>query len=331
MASNSRVARSSATLPIGATGAAADAVALSGVSKRYGNTLAVDGLDLAIAPGEIVALLGPNGAGKSTTVDLILGLARPDGGTAGLFGEAPSRACAAGRVGAMLQSGKLPPETTVRELVELLRALYPKGRARTVVDVLERARVSELADKRTTDLSGGEAQRVRFALALVPDPDLLVLDEPTAAMDVESRQAFWAAMREWAAEGRTVLFATHYLEEADGFADRIVLLRHGRVVADAPPAELRAQAGGRTIRALVDAIAPAQVPSVAQLEAVEGVRRVETAGAALTLHCTDSDAALRALLTAWPGLHDIEVSAPRLDDAFVALTSDHTDRQEDVR
>ena len=231
------------------------AVDLVGLRKSYGSTRAVDQIDLHIDHGEIVALLGPNGAGKSTTVDLLLGLARPDAGQATLFGLTPGQACAAGRVGAMLQSGGLPPEMSVRELVELMRALYP--RACSLDDVLARGGVTELADRRTTALSGGEAQRVRFALALVPDPDLLVLDEPTAAMDVESRQAFWSAMRAWAGGGRTVLFATHYLEEADSFADRAVLLRHGRVVADAAPAEIRSMAGGRTIRARLD---PAPVP-----------------------------------------------------------------------
>ncbi len=300
------------------------AVELDSVSKSYGTTRAVDRLELAIAPGEIVALLGPNGAGKSTTVDLLLGLARPDTGQARLFGQQPSRAAAAGRVGAMLQSGKLPPETTVRELVELLGALYPKGRPRPLADVLDRARVGELADRRTTDLSGGEAQRVRFALALVPDPDLLVLDEPTAAMDVESRQAFWAAMRDWADQGRTVLFATHYLEEADGFADRIVVLRHGRLVADASPAELRARVGGRTIRAAIDR-AVGTGPTLDELAAVPGVSHAELAGETITLHCADSDTALRAALATWPDLHDIEVQAPGLDEAFVSLTTDGHD------
>ncbi len=316
------------------------AIELAGLTKRYRDTLAVDQLDLAIAPGEIVALLGPNGAGKSTTVDLLLGLARPDQGSAQLFGLEPSQACAQGLVGAMLQSGKLPPETTVRELVDLLRALYPKGRARSAADVLARARVAELATKRTTDLSGGEAQRVRFALALVPDPDLLVLDEPTAAMDVESRQSFWAAMREWADEGRTVLFATHYLEEADGFADRIVLLRHGRVVADAAPAQIRPRAGGRTLRALRPSVDPTTdgtdatdaptggSPSAAELGALPGVVQVDDSIEGFTLHCSDSDAALRALLAGWPAVHDLEVSAARLDDAFVALTTDQPDRAE---
>ncbi len=249
------------------------AVHLVGLRKSYGSTLAVDQIDLDIEPGEIVALLGPNGAGKSTTVDLLLGLARPDAGQARLFGLRPSQACAAGHVGAMLQSGGLPPEISVGELIDLMRSLYP--RACGCHEVLARGGVSELADRRTTALSGGEAQRVRFALALVPDPELLVLDEPTAAMDVESRQAFWSAMRAWAGGGRTVLFATHYLEEADSFADRAVLLRHGRVVADAPPAEIRAMAGGRTIRARLDT---GPTPTVEELAAVAGVTHAERGG-----------------------------------------------------
>jgi ABC-2 type transport system ATP-binding protein len=296
------------------------AVHLSGLRKTYGSTVAVDHVELVIAPGEIVALLGPNGAGKSTTIDLLLGLAAPEAGSVSIFGLAPTAACAAGRVGAMLQSGGLPPEMSVRDLVELMRALYP--RSRPLADVLDRGRVTDLADRRADSLSGGETQRVRFALALVPDPDLLVLDEPTAAMDVESRQSFWSAMRDWADGGRTVLFATHYLEEADAFADRIVVMRHGQVVADAAPAEIRALSGGRVVRGLVD---PAAVPTRAELEAMPGVTRAVVAGPALTLHCADSDAALRALLADQPTLHDIEVSAPGLDEAFLALTADPAD------
>jgi ABC-2 type transport system ATP-binding protein len=292
------------------------AIELRGLRKSYGSTLAVEQVDLTIAPGEIVALLGPNGAGKSTTIDMLLGLSEPDAGQATLFGQRPEEACAAGHVGAMLQSGGLPTELSVRELIDLMRALYPK--ARPTDDVLDRARVAELGDRRTTDLSGGETQRVRFALALVPDPDLLVLDEPTAAMDVEARQAFWATMREWAADGGTVMFATHYLEEADAFADRIVLLRKGTIVADASPAAIKALAGSRTIRGTVGA---GVSPTVVELERLPGVSAAAVRGDVITLQCTDSDAALRALLPAQPSLHDIEVSAPGLEDAFLALTS----------
>ncbi|WP_261564883.1 ABC transporter ATP-binding protein [Frankia gtarii] len=292
-------------------------VHLVGVRKRYGGVQAVDGVDLAIAPGEVVALLGPNGAGKSTTIDMLLGLTRPDSGAVRLFGRAPRQACTAGLVGAMLQNGGLLPEITVGKMLTAVRALYP--RALPTAEVLARAGVGDLADARTDRLSGGQRQRVRFALALLPDPDLIVLDEPTAAMDVESRRAFWAAMRAWVAGGRTVLFATHYLEEADAFADRIVLLRRGRVIADGPTTEIKALVGGRTIRATLRGLDDAGLAGLGRLP---GVARVEGRGESITLTCPDSDAALRALLAAHPAAEDIEVVGAGLEDAFVALTSD---------
>lgn len=291
----------------------APAVQLSGLRKAYGATLAVDGVDLSIASGEVVALLGPNGAGKSTTVDLLLGLTRPDAGTARLFGGAPRAASSSGRVGAMLQNGGLLPGLTVRELVDMMCHLYPDPQP--VDTVLERAGIADIGGRRTDALSGGQAQRVRFALALAPDPDLLVLDEPTAAMDVESRRAFWASTRNWAAGGGTVVFATHYLEEADAFADRIVLLRRGAVTADGPTGEIKALAGGRTIRATVP-----DRDAHAGLGALPGVAAVEFHGETVVLACPDSDTALRALLAACPGARDIEVSGAGLEEAFLALT-----------
>ncbi len=311
------------------TAAASLAVDLIALRKTYGATVAVDRVDLAVAPGEIVALLGPNGAGKSTTVDLLLGLDRPDTGSARIFGLPPATACAKGRVGAMLQSGGLPGETTVGELVHLMRALYP--RALPADEVLARARIADLASRRTNELSGGETQRVRFALALVPDPDLLVLDEPTAAMDVETRKTFWESMRRWADGGRTALFATHYLEEADAVADRVVVLCRGRVVADGTTAEVKALAGGRTIRCTLPETAVTDPDTATALGSLPGVRGVSVEdrsvhGQAVSLACTDSDVALRALLAGWPGTRDIEVRGAALDDAFLALTATHDDR-----
>src|SRR4051794_41167943 len=271
----------------GAARAAAPVVQLSGLRKSYGSTRAVDGVDLRIDSGEVVALLGPNGAGKSTTVDLLLGLIRPDAGTASLFGVAPRAASAQGRVGAMLQSGGLPPALTVGELVDMMCPLYP--RPQSAGTVLTRAGIADLADRRTNQLSGGQAQRVRFALALAPDPDLLVLDEPTAAMDVESRRAFWNSTRAWASGGGTVVFATHYLEEADAFADRIVLLRHGTVVADGSTGQIKALAAGRTIRATVT-----DRSARCGLADLPGVAAVEVHGDTVSLTCSDSDSALRA-------------------------------------
>jgi ABC-2 type transport system ATP-binding protein len=286
---------------------------IRGLTKSYGPVRAVAGVDLDIVAGETVALLGPNGAGKSTTIDLLLGLTRPDTGEVAVFGRAPEQAVRDGLVGAMLQSGGLISEISVRELITLAASLYPRPMA--VDEVLARADLTELAGRRTTKLSGGQSQRLRFALALVPDPELLVLDEPTAAMDVESRRRFWGSMRELTAAGRTVLFATHYLEEADQYSDRVVLMAAGRVVADGPATAIKAVVGGRTVRATLPGA------SEVALRGLPGVGAVELHGDSVRLTCTDSDAALRALLAAEPSARDIEVGGADLEDAFVALTS----------
>ena len=219
----------------------APAVKLSGITRRYGPVRAVDDVDLAIETGTVVALLGPNGAGKTTTISIMLGLVPPDTGTVSLFGEPVAGAVRAGRVAAMLQDAGFVAGATVRDVIELARALYPHplGTDR----ILATAGVTGFADRRVDRLSTGETQRARVAFALAGDPDLLVLDEPTAAMDVAARRQFWAAVRSYAADGRTVLFSTHQMHEADEVADRIVVLAAGRIVADGPPAEIRAMAG----------------------------------------------------------------------------------------
>lgn len=292
-------------------------IRLDGLVKTFrtpnGPVEAVRGVDIAIEPGETVALLGPNGAGKSTTIDMLLGLAEPDAGTVSLFGGTPQDAIAAGRVGAMLQTGALLRDLTVRELIAMMAALYP--RALDVDEVLELCGLQEAAVRRTEKLSGGQAQRVRFACALVSNPDLLVLDEPTVAMDVEGRHAFWATMRSFAQRGTTIVFATHYLEEADDFADRAVLMAHGRVVADGPTTEIKARVGARMIRATLPG-----APDAALL-ALPGVASVDRRGAAVTLRCTDSDAAIRALLTRFPEARDLEISGAGLEEAFLELTA----------
>jgi ABC-2 type transport system ATP-binding protein len=290
------------------------AVVLSNLSKSYRDVQAVRSIDLTIAPGETVALLGPNGAGKTTTIDMVLGLTRPDSGTVSLFGMSPGEAAAAGVVGGMLQTGSLVDYLSVRELVSMVASLYP--RPLDVDDALALSGCAEFADRRTTKLSGGQAQRVRFAIALVADPDLLLLDEPTAALDVEARRDFWSSMRAVAARGKTVIFATHYLEEADAFADRIVLLAHGSVVADGPPGEIKARVGGRTIRATLPDVDPHS------LRALPGVVGAERRGDAVILTCTDAEAALRALLDRFPSAADVEVRGAGLEDAFLALTAD---------
>src|SRR4051794_3306228 len=226
-----------------ATATTAPVVGFEQVSKAYGSVRAVDGLTLALHPGETVALLGPNGAGKSTTLDLLLGLKHADSGSVRVFGTSPREAIVAGRVGAMLQSGGLMDEVTVAELVKLACDLHP--RPHEPADVLARAGIAQIADRKVDKLSGGQSQRVRFALATAGDSDLIVLDEPTTGMDVTTRQAFWATMREQADQGRTVLFATHYLEEADAIADRVLVLHRGRLLADGTAAEIKAKAGAR--------------------------------------------------------------------------------------
>ncbi|HEY7224778.1 MAG TPA: ABC transporter ATP-binding protein [Micromonosporaceae bacterium] len=287
------------------------AIQVTGLVKRYATVTAVGGLDLTISPGEVVALLGPNGAGKSTTIDMLLGLTRPDSGTVQLFGERPGNAVRAGRVGALLQSGGLLPDLTVREIVALTASLH--RRHRPVGQVLARAGIADLAKRRVSTLSGGQQQRVRFAVALVGEPDLLVLDEPTTGLDVEARRAFWASIRQESGQGRTVLFATHYLDEADAYADRIVLLRAGTVVADGTASQIKAVATGRTIRATLPGADPAALASLA------GVDSVEVRGDAVLLACNNSDAALRSLLSSTDA-RDIEVTARNLEDAFLALT-----------
>jgi ABC-2 type transport system ATP-binding protein len=291
---------------------------LSGLTKTFrspqGPVRAVRGIDVSVAPGETVALLGPNGAGKSTTIDMLLGLLPPDAGTVSLFGMTPQQAISRGTIGAMLQTGSLIRDLSVRELVTMMASLYPNPLP--VDEVLSLTGVEDIAGRRTQKLSGGQTQRVRFAIALVSNPDLLVLDEPTVAMDVEGRHAFWTTMRTFASRGKTVVFATHYLEEADEFSDRVILMARGQIVADGPPTEIKATVGLRTIRAtLADA-------DLTVLASLPGVTNADTRGESIVLNCSDSDAAIRALLSAYPQIRDIEISGAGLEQAFLQLTGD---------
>jgi ABC-2 type transport system ATP-binding protein len=255
----------------------------------------------------------PNGAGKSTTIDMLLGLLAPDAGSVSLFGKPPRDAIDAGAVGAMLQTGALIRDLSVRELIAMMAALYPEPLE--VDEVLSLTGIEEIADRRTQKLSGGETQRVRFAVALVSNPELLVLDEPTVAMDVEGRHGFWTTMREFASRGKTVLFATHYLEEADAYADRAVLMARGAIVADGPTNEIKGMVGVRTIRATLPGVAPAE------LSTLPGVATVERRGEAALLRCSDSDVAIRALLDRFPEARDIEITGAGLEEAFLQLTA----------
>jgi ABC-2 type transport system ATP-binding protein len=291
---------------------------LEGLVKTFsgpkGPIHAVRGIDVSIATGETVALLGPNGAGKSTTIDMMLGLTRPDSGSVSVFGRSPRDAVAGGLVGAMMQSGELIRDLSVRELVAMMASLYPKPM--DVVEVIELAGLTDAAGQRTQKLSGGQSQRVRFAVAVVGDPELLVLDEPTVSMDVEGRREFWASMRAYADRGKTVIFATHYLEEADANADRAVLMAHGRIVADGPTTEIKARVGTKTIRATLPDV------DVAELAALPGVASADRRGESVALRCSDSDSAIRALLASHPQAHDIEIAGAGLEEAFLELTSD---------
>jgi ABC-2 type transport system ATP-binding protein len=302
---------------LAARGSGRLAVNLDGVVKRFGAVTAVDGINLRIEPGEVVALLGPNGAGKTTTVDMLLGLSSPSAGKVEVYGRPPHDAVALGLVSAVMQTGGLLKDYTVEETVRLTAVLF--GRPDSAVrESLERAGIAEIGKRLVGKCSGGQQQRLRFAMALLPDPELLILDEPTTGMDVNGRHEFWSAIREDAGRGRTVIFATHYLEEADAYADRVVFVRRGRIVADGTAAEVKALATGRTVRATLPGAAEAD------LLAIAGVDSAEIRGDTVYLRGRDSDAIARHLLTATPA-RDLEVTSRNLEEAFLALTADDTD------
>jgi ABC-2 type transport system ATP-binding protein len=288
-------------------------VRLAGVHKSFGAVKAVSDVSLDLTSGEIVAILGPNGAGKTSTIDIILGLSRPDAGRVSVFGLEPRQAISRGLVSAVMQTGGLLRDLTVAETVAYTASLFAHSQAPR--DVLRQAGIAEIADRRVGKCSGGEQQRLRFALALLSDPELLVLDEPTTGMDVEGRRGFWSAIRKDAELGRTILFATHYLEEADAYADRIVLLRRGRIVADGTASEIKAMAAGRTVRATLPGA------NEAKLRAALGADTVELRGDTVLIHSTDSDATARYLLTQ-TAARDLEITAQGIEDAFIALTGD---------
>jgi ABC-2 type transport system ATP-binding protein len=282
------------------------------VTYSYGSVQALRGIDLVVPSGETVALLGANGAGKSTLIDTILGLTRPREGRVSLFGRTPTDAVRLGLVGGMLQSGMPLDYLKVRELLALMASYYPHSLP--VDEVLDLTGIRDLGGRWTSKLSGGQAQRVRFATALVGDADLLVLDEPTAAIDIQGRRAFWGTMRTVVDCGKTVLFATHSLEEADSFADRIVVLAHGRIVADGTPTEIKAMSGTSTIRATL----PMTV-DLATLDGLPGVTTASRRGTTVTLSCADSDAALAALYRSCPEVRGVEVTTTSLESALVKL------------
>jgi ABC-2 type transport system ATP-binding protein len=288
------------------------AVRVQGVTRRFGPVLAVDNLSLTVEQGQTVALLGPNGAGKTTTISMLLGLSAPDAGSIEIFGSAPGSATAHASVGAMLQDGGMMPGVLVGELLAMVRSLYATPLA--LHEAVEIAQLGGLEKRRVDRLSGGQSQRLRLAMALIGDPRLLVLDEPTAAMDVETRRGFWHAMEGFTERGRTILFSTHYLEEADLTADRIVMMARGRVVADGTPSAIKDSVGLRVIRFSI------ATPGIAGIDALPGAVSATAHGSRVELRCKDSDAALRVLLAARPDAYDIEVAGVALEDAFITIT-----------
>lgn len=283
------------------------------VVRRYGKLVAVDHLSLQVERGEMVALLGPNGAGKSTSIAMLLGLLDPDEGSLKVLGTSPRHAMASGVVGAMLQqdSGNgLPHGVRVGTMLDMVRRLYRDPAPLEVI--VRRAGIDGLLGRQTQRLSGGQAQRVRFAVAIAGNPELLFLDEPTAAMDIDARRAFWEVIGELGHQGLTIVFATHHMEEAD-HADRVVVINHGQVVADGPGATLKAAVAVRRLRFLTSC------PDAAVLDRLQGVTDVAVRGAGVTLNSLDADATVCDLVRSGIDFHDLEVSGARLEEAFLAL------------
>jgi ABC-2 type transport system ATP-binding protein len=289
------------------------AVVFRDVVKVYHpDVRALDGVSFDIRRGETVALLGPNGAGKSTAIDTMLGLRTQSSGEVRVLGGSPAAAVSAGRIGGMLQTSGLPETAKVGELVGLFRQLY--GGARSQPELLALAGLTDLAGRKVDKLSGGQMQRVRFALALAGRPDLLFLDEPTVGLDVEARRHFWQSLRAIAAEGTTVLFATHYLDEADVNAGRIIVISQGRVIADGTPADIKSSTSARTLRAATPG------PDPAALLTLPGVADVSVQGDAVAIRTTDADATLHAWYGLGRPIHGLEVGGGGLEEALLALT-----------
>ena len=285
---------------------------LRGVTKTYGSVVALENLTLGLAAGRVTAILGPNGAGKTSAIKLLLGLTRPTRGTVALFGADPRSAAARRRTGVMLQIAKVPDTLTVREHVHLFCSYYPSPMG--VEAALAAADLTGVADRRYGRLSGGQQQRVQFALAICGNPDLLFLDEPTVGLDVEARRGFWQQVRSLASAGRTIVLTTHYLEEADALADRVVMLSGGRIVADGAPHEIKARVASRRIRCVTT------LPA-ASIETITGVVSVRRDGPATEIMTGDAELVVRQLLLRDAALSGLEMSGAGLEEAFLTLTS----------
>ena len=296
---------------------------LTHITKRYANgVLALDNLSLTLQGGEIVSLLGPNGAGKSTAVKLMMGLSSPTSGSVRIFGADPRHTITRLRTGVMLQAGKAPEMLRVCEYVNIFRGYYPQPMP--YADIVRAASLEGIESRFFGQISGGQKQRVLFALALAGDPDLLFLDEPTVGLDIEARRGMWAQIRSLATRGKTVLLTTHYLEEADALADRIVVINKGCVVCEGTPAEVKslgsALSGASTSRSLKIIRCSTSLPATTLL-AIPGVTTADRSGILPALTSTAPERTLRELLALDQTLHSLEVQSPALEDAFLALTA----------
>lgn len=307
------------------------AASLRDVTKRYSNrVVALDRVSLELRSGDIVALLGPNGAGKSTAVKLMMGLTSPTDGEARVFGGDPRVAGNRLRTGVMLQVGRAPEMLRVREHVEIMRGYYP--RPLSFAEIVRAAGLEGIEERMFGQLSGGQKQRVLFALALAGDPDLIFLDEPTVGLDIEARRRMWAEIRSLRSRGKTVLLTTHYLEEADALADRIIVLSKGRVICEGSPAEVRATANAQTdSRDSGDSRSPLPNVKLLTFETrlsrerivnLAGVQRVEASDPKLIVTTSAPESTLRELLALDPELHGLDVRSPALEDAFLSLTAE---------
>jgi ABC-2 type transport system ATP-binding protein len=284
---------------------------LRGVTKRYGKVVALAGLDLRFGKGQLTAVLGPNGAGKTTAIKLLLGLTRPNGGSVRVFGKDPVEPAARQRVGAMLQIAKVPETLKVREHVELFASYYPKPMGRRAA--IQAAGLQGYEERLFGQLSGGERQRVLFALALVGNPELLFLDEPTVSLDVEARRGFWEQIRGLVERGKSIVLTTHYLEEADALADRVLVLDRGRVIADGTPADIKRLAAGKRVRC----VTRLGEDVLRRLPGVQSLAQDRDAWLILT---REPEQLVRELVARDPQLRDLEVAAAGLEEAFLKLT-----------
>lgn len=287
---------------------------LEGVSKNYGNVCALHSVDFQVRAGEVVALLGPNGAGKTTAVKLLLGLLQPNAGKVRVFGADPINPETRLRTGAMLQVSRVPETLRVREHIDLFSSYYQKPML--PADIIAAAGLEKLSNRKFGELSGGQRQRVLFALAISGDPDLLFLDEPTVGLDVEARRMLWDEIRKLVGRGKTVLLTTHYLQEADALADRIVVIRQGEIIAEGTPAEIKARTEGKRIRCVTSIPLPI-------LRQIAGVTEVKQDREAIELHAPEAEPVLRQLLALDVNLAGVEVTSAGLEDAFLALTQDN--------